>query len=43
MGILDEQELLELEDGTQMQFELYSNISEFIEKYEEARKKEKKS
>lgn len=41
MGILDEQELLELEDGTQMQFELYSNISEFIEKYEEARKKKK--
>ena len=41
MGILDEMELLELEDGTTKQFELYENIAEFIEKYETAKAKKK--
>ena len=41
MGILDEMELLEFEDGTSRQFELYDNIAEFIENYEEAREKKK--
>ena len=34
MGILDEFEMMELEDGTTRQFELYDNISEFIENFE---------
>ena len=34
IGILDEFEMLESEDGTSRQFELYDNISEFIENYE---------
>jgi hypothetical protein len=37
MGILDEMELMEFEDGTKKQFELYDNIAEFIENYEESR------
>ena len=37
IGILDEFEMLEHEDGTSSQFELYENISEFIGNYEEAR------
>jgi hypothetical protein len=41
MGILDEMELMEFEDGTSRQFELYDNIAEFIENYEEAREKKK--
>jgi len=41
MGILDEFEMLEFEDGTTRQFELYENISEFIENYEEAKKAKK--
>jgi hypothetical protein len=41
MGILDEFEMLELEDGTTRQFELYDNISEFIGNYEETKKKKK--
>ena len=41
MGILDEFEMMELEDGTTRQFELYDNISEFIGKYEETKKKKK--
>ena len=41
IGILDEFEMLELEDGTTRQFELYENISEFIENYEDARKAKK--
>ena len=41
MGILDEFEMLELEDGTSIQFQLYDNIAEFIETYEEAREKKK--
>jgi hypothetical protein len=41
MGILDEMELMEFEDGTSKQFELYDNIAEFIENYEDAREKKK--
>jgi hypothetical protein len=40
-GILDEYEMLELEDGTFKQFELYDNIAEFIENYEETKKTKK--
>jgi len=40
-GILDEFELNENEDGTFRQFELYENISEFIQNYENARKEKK--
>jgi hypothetical protein len=41
MGILDEMEMMEFEDGTSKQFELYDNIAEFIENYEEAKDKKK--
>jgi hypothetical protein len=41
MGILDEFELMEFEDGTSRQFELYDNIAEFIETYEGAKKAKK--
>jgi hypothetical protein len=41
MGILDEFEMLELEDGTTRQFELYDNISEFIENFEVAKENKK--
>jgi hypothetical protein len=41
MGILDEFELMEFEDGTTKQFELYDNISEFIGNYEETKKAKK--
>ena len=41
MGILDEMELMEFEDGTSKQFELYDNIAEFIENYEVAHEKKK--
>jgi hypothetical protein len=41
MGILDEFELMEFEDGTTKQFELYDNIAEFIETYEETKKNKK--
>jgi hypothetical protein len=41
MGILDEFEMMELEDGTSRQFELYDNISEFIENYEIAKETKK--
>jgi len=41
MGILDEMELMEFDDGTSRQFELYDNIAEFIETYEDARKVKK--
>jgi hypothetical protein len=41
-GILDEYDLLESEDGITHQFELYDNISEFIETFEETKKKKKK-
>jgi len=41
VGILDEYEMMEFEDGTTRQFELYDNISEFIESYEEAKNAKK--
>ena len=41
VGILDEYELNENEDGTFRQFELYDNISEFIENWENAKKAKK--
>jgi hypothetical protein len=41
MGILDEMELLEMEDGNNKQFEMYDNISEFIESYETGQQKKK--
>jgi hypothetical protein len=41
MGILDEFEMLELEDGSSMQFQMYDNIAEFIETYEEAKEAKK--
>jgi hypothetical protein len=41
MGILDEFELMEFDDGTTKQFELYDNIAEFIETYEEAKESKK--
>ena len=42
-GILDEFEMLESPDGTMKQFELYDNIAEFIENYEEAKQAKKES
>jgi hypothetical protein len=41
LGILDEHDLLDV-DGTTIQFQLYDNISEFIETFEESKKKKKK-
>lgn len=41
MGILDEFEMMEFEDGTSRQFELYDNIAEFIETYESAKANKK--
>jgi hypothetical protein len=41
VGILDEFEMLESEDGVNKQFELYDNIAEFIETYEDARQAKK--
>jgi hypothetical protein len=41
IGILDEFEMMEFEDGTSKQFELYDNIAEFIETYEDARQAKK--
>ena len=41
MGILDEFELMEFDDGTTKQFELYDNIAEFIETYEDAKNAKK--
>jgi len=40
-GILDEYEMLELDTGETKQFELYDNIAEFIENYEEGQSKRK--
>jgi hypothetical protein len=37
MGVLDEFEMMEGEDGTTKQFELYDNIAEFIGNYEDSR------
>ena len=42
-GILDEFEMLESPDGTMKQFELYDNIAEFIENYEDAKQAKKES
>jgi hypothetical protein len=42
-GILDEGESMEFEDGTSVQFELYDNIAEFIETYEDVKKKKKEA
>jgi len=41
-GILDENEMFEDENGNLQQFELYDNISEFIQTYEETKKAKKK-
>lgn len=41
IGILDEFELLEDADGNTRQFELYENISEFIQNFEDNKKKKK--
>ena len=41
MGVLDEHDLLDV-DGNVIQFQLYDNISEFIETFEETKKKKKK-
>ena len=41
MGILDEMEMLESEDGSTRQFELYDNIAEFIENFEVAKQNKK--
>jgi hypothetical protein len=42
-GILDEGEMMEFEDGTTQQFELYDNIAEFIENFETGIASKKKS
>ena len=42
-GMLDEGEMYEDVDGHMKQFELYDNIAEFIETFEEAKEKKKKS
>ena len=41
MGILDEHEQLDMEGGGTRQFEMYDNISEFIQTYEVSQKKKK--
>jgi hypothetical protein len=40
-GILDEGEMYEDAEGNMKQFEMYENISEFIETFEDAKKKKK--
>lgn len=40
-GILDDFDQMESEDGMTRQFEMYDNISEFIEKFETAKAKKK--
>lgn len=40
-GILDEFEMYEDSDGNMKQFQLYDNISEFIQNFEESKKKKK--
>jgi len=42
-GILDEYDMMDLENGNSKQFELYDNISEFIENYEEVQQKKKET
>lgn len=41
IGILDEFEVFEDENGNTRQFELYDNISEFIQNFEESKQKKK--
>ena len=41
IGILDEFEMFEDENGNMRQFELYENISEFIHNFEENKRKKK--
>jgi hypothetical protein len=41
-GILDEFEMMEMEDGSTRQFEMYSNLSEFIENFEIGQKEKKR-
>jgi len=43
IGILDEFEIFEDENGNSRQFELYDNISQFIQDFEEAKQKKKDS
>ena len=38
LGVLDEHELNDFEDGTSRQFQLYDNIGEFISNYEKSKK-----
>jgi hypothetical protein len=40
-GIFDEHEMFEDENGNMKQFQLYDNISEFIQTFEEAKEKKK--
>ena len=42
-GVLDEYEMFESENGDMKPFELYDNIAEFIENYEEAKQAKKES
>jgi hypothetical protein len=42
IGILDENEQLENEDGQMKQFEIYSNLSEFIHNFEQTKNLKKK-
>jgi len=42
-GILDEFEMLESDNGNNKQFEMYDNIAEFIETYEDAKQAKKDS
>lgn len=41
-GILDEHEMMDV-DGNVMQFQLYDNIADFMETFEDTKKKKKKS
>ena len=41
-GILDEFEMMEMEDGSTRQFELYDNLAEFIDNFEIGQKEKKK-
>lgn len=41
-GILDEFEMMEMEDGSMRQFEMYDNLSEFIENFEIGQETKKK-
>lgn len=42
-GIFEDHEMLEDSDGNMKQFEIYDNISEFIQTYEESKEKKKKN